>query len=100
MKTNHTPGPWIVHKWRREHKTAKGENQPRFQWAVATVDGSPIDTITKNEANAYLIAAAPEMLVALELAERALENVTNENFKAQALIYIQRAIANATGGGK
>jgi len=65
----HTPGPWIAHPWRH------GSNDPR--WRVIQLGSSggspglavihprwnaPADTA---EANARLIAAAPELLAAL-----------------------------------
>ena len=57
--TNHTPGPWVVHVRTLRHIDARyilaGQSQ------VATVAQG-------NEANAHLIAAAPDMLAALEMA--------------------------------
>lgn len=64
--SNHTPGPWIVWEWERSHKSASGENKPRRQYTVSTLDGSPIEASTRNIANAYLISAAPEMLNEME----------------------------------
>jgi hypothetical protein len=58
----HTPGPWYYVK----------DNKNRFSIYAKDVDGTikPITgwgRITQNEANACLIAAAPELLEALEV---------------------------------
>ena len=64
MKTNHTPGPWRVKKRKMDARI------------FGNVDGGPIATVhyvienasnPHDEANARLIAAAPELLEALEL---------------------------------
>ena len=69
MKTKHTPGPWEV-----DERILAGQRQPNFRIFAAnqvceltTPEGfyrSPAET----EANARLIAAAPEMLELLTLA--------------------------------
>lgn len=51
MSTGHTPGPWRVEK---KHGL----------WAVHANDGNR-EYLFQHEANARLIAAAPELLVAL-----------------------------------
>ena len=58
----HTPGPWrVVDSW-NDHMV-EGQNGEEIIWQ----DG-PHDTPTINEANARLIAAAPDLLAALEYA--------------------------------
>jgi hypothetical protein len=63
--SGHTPGPWMFRR---------AKERPRFiieglsstgsgVWFLADVEGRSIDT---NEANARLIAAAPELLAALK----------------------------------
>ena len=80
MKTNHTPGPW---KLKREHSAIfiLGDNEP---WPsaghVARVDARrsgakrgmavAMHMSETDEANACLIAAAPELLAALEAVEK------------------------------
>lgn len=62
MKTQPTPGPW----------KAVFQHQPLAtdHWAVETSDGKNTPAgIVLNEANARLIAAAPEMLEALKSVE-------------------------------
>ena len=60
MNTQHTPGPWTVmprmtHPW-YDIKAA--------EWQVAEVETDP-DAPDESEANARLIAAAPDLLAAL-----------------------------------
>lgn len=65
----HTPGPWLVVVYEhRAKKLIKGNKNCIY--AIASVDGSPIQVPSKNEDNARLIAAAPEMLEALETVEK------------------------------
>ena len=83
MSTKHTPGPWTVER-----------DGPNRKWlinaedfAVATCDGA----IRHQEADARLIAAAPELLEALKWTARALDAEHPAAIKARA------AIAKATG---
>ena len=58
--SKHTPGPWrVVDSW-TDHMV-EGQNGEEIIWQ----DG-PHNTPTINKANARLIAAAPELLEALE----------------------------------
>ena len=58
--SKHTPGPWrVVDSW-NDHMV-ESQNGEEIIWQ----DG-PHDTPTINEANARLIAAAPDLLEALE----------------------------------
>ena len=65
MKTNHTPGPWLTFG---HHVTADDPNRSGYTVAVAHVP-NPSDNVRPaigtREANAALIAAAPELLEAL-----------------------------------
>jgi len=58
MESSHTPGPWIA-----EGKTVKAISHGK-RFKVARIDGRQI-TEQGNEANARLVAAAPELLAAL-----------------------------------
>lgn len=55
---HHTPGPWRLNRQRVEY----GPYVAGDGWCVAIVLRDPVE----QEANARLIAAAPELLVALE----------------------------------
>lgn len=71
MSTKHTPGPWEV----REHwgdddafevyPTRGGKQPPIGEWA-ALAEVPEYGQAGEAEANAYLIAAAPELLEALD----------------------------------
>lgn len=85
---SHTPGPWWLsdHDWYVRATCNQGVN-----WRVAEV----IEVLPEDEqaeANAFLIAAAPEML-------EALQNIENDDgsIPEHAWQMIQNAIAKATG---
>ena len=109
MSTRHTPGPWIV-KENRAYKTS---------WLIYDPEGNQLAQVANwqgktfncdAEINARLIAAAPELLEALEIAqslamawvaywatcpfvEKGIQNKTNSEF----LFKISAAIAKAKG---
>lgn len=58
QETEHTPGPWIQRKWRIHSKTTVTVNDNSFITGVRVI--ADCDT----EANACLIAAAPDLLEA------------------------------------
>ena len=78
--SKHTPGPWKV-----EH----GGVNSFDVW----LEGWKVPKLTENEANAQLIAAAPDMLEALEMARDA--RSPGEKICASAMR--GRAIAKAEG---
>lgn len=80
MNTQHTPGPW-----RFEESTKTIRAVPQNYW-LATMDSW--DGAVDHEANARLIAAAPDLLEALE---EMVEESINREVKARA------AIAKARG---
>ncbi len=70
----HTPGPWVIHPADEKH--------PEYSGHVMTTDGYSVadcvlswSSIERCEqiANARLIAAAPEMLLALQVARHVIE---------------------------
>ncbi len=68
MKMKHTPGPWRAYQG---EETKRGRT--RYYWAVAPAVGGRIAELddpfpASDEANAHLIAAAPDLLVACEAA--------------------------------
>lgn len=86
--SKHTPGPWkIVDAW--NYYMVEGQNDEEIIWQ----DG-PYQTPTINKANACLIAAAPDLLEALEaiVGDSSIQRVSDElHAKARA------AIAKAQG---
>lgn len=94
MTAKHTPGPWYALRGQRNisirHKTGD-KFLPMVN--VASVRGNfPADCpYGSSEANARLIAAAPELLDALEL-------IANTGMDArQCMLTARAAIAKATG---
>ena len=94
METKHTPGPWILHPT-AHHPAVRSigtpDTGPRRICTVGTMNGNPVD-----KANARLIAAAPELL-------EALQNIIESVDKGNAAILCplaaaaRSAIAKATG---
>ena len=85
MTDKHTPGPWIV-------ETRKEMDIPSkyLIWAWEA-DRQLVASMVTREADANLIAAAPDLLEALELAQGYLEG---EGFN---LIEVDNALAAAKG---
>jgi hypothetical protein len=90
--TQHTPSPWVT--WKGAYGAlhvgpAKLDHPGRETAQYAAERGR--DLLAQRAANARLIAAAPDMLAALMLAE---QNATDRT----ALAAIRAAIAKAKGG--
>ena len=96
MKTNHTPGPWEYVPKLTASENHKGffvraEKTDRHgKWALAEVQPGDEDG-TIGEANARLIATAPDLLSALQGVLRVADRKTDEFDAARA------AIAKAVG---
>lgn len=97
MSAKHTPGPWHLAK-----ETTRGQFvrdyriRDKADGLIATL--GPVD----QDANAALIAAAPDLLAALEALDFCLDSTTPEMQRAMALIRPAReqakaAIAKARG---
>ena len=101
MKTEHTPGPWGIENWSYDdgtrHKTvivAKNEDAVAHVWGVYRTNGGE----EERQANARLIAAAPDLLIAAKGVIAALTRP--KTFMADmgaALILLEKAIAKAEG---
>jgi hypothetical protein len=83
----HTPGPWTVFNG---HVHAGG-----FEYLPTHRSGAPE---TEWEANARLIAAAPELLAALKGMVREISKY-HDTFDANLFVAAERAIAKAEGSG-
>jgi len=90
---NHTPGPWsVVELTPNTVQTPSGRIS--VNWNATHDDGKRLN---EAEANARLIAAAPELLDALELALEIIE-ATGPGSYPVAEEQIRAAIAKAKGG--
>jgi hypothetical protein len=90
--SKHTPGPWFIHEDQHDNVTIKAPDGDGVPWNVATIlsycGDPPCD-----KANARLIAAAPELLEALQ----ELYNADWSNLCGRAQEVCERAIAKANG---
>lgn len=95
MTTQHTPGPWRYWTQRRPN----GEDTCTFR----NLDGAEVlraVTVTLTEADARLIAAAPELLKALTAARSMLAICAGpipSNDELRAIEWSDAAITKATG---
>ena len=75
MQNKHTPAPWIVRKDNNEKFTIIHQDEENKSH-VAVLDNAPLcEEHGESEANARLIAAAPELLAALEALQDAFIHV-------------------------
>ena len=100
MKPTHTPGPWSLSASfdSVERRVQHGDNPP-LVWGIASgINSAHPDYMPREEqiANARLIAAAPELLAALEaLCE---DKYLADPINADRMRNAREAIAKATGG--
>lgn len=87
--SKHTPGPWSIDQNAMEHWMITAQNSERHRGYIATLS----TTNTQSEANARLIAAAPEMLEVLrEFMGDFVSIVTAANHNDLAtIIYVSKA---------
>jgi hypothetical protein len=85
----HTPGPWLHHEGKI--------HAPGALWIATVVERDDIIDADETEANAALLAAAPELLAALVRAERCIRGYTDSSKRECDLDGIRAAIAKATG---
>ncbi len=94
MKTKHTPGPWKIAQQYKDEA-----NYPIGSYRIGTDkrDGHDVAVVqcVYKEANARLIAAAPDLLRALE--EIALYPTYGEQRHAEIIEIANHAIAKAEG---
>lgn len=91
--TNHTPGPWTAKPWTYENGKRTVCTIQTDTDAIAQVLDlwCPDDRTAEKEANARLIAAAPDLLAALRAVIRVADRATDEFDQARA------ALAKAEG---
>ena len=95
MTAKHTPGPWAI--------LPRAVGGYEVQGTDADGEGSFVEVVATchREANAQLIATAPDLLAALKMAAHCLQwHVANHptGMDAKALADAKAAIAKATGG--
>jgi hypothetical protein len=106
MTSKHTPGPWHLDE---TFVDGKWGNPSRWVCEIVGPDNSRIvadipeyrtyeEDAAELEANARLIAAAPELLQTLQMVESVYrKNCVNEGEPSSVLDALQSAIAKATG---
>jgi hypothetical protein len=103
MTTKHTPGPWIVdYGDTKGHVKSIAVNPDGYTPTVARYD-TLVTSISDSEkaANAALIAAAPELLEALEMVESLLIGIAMTDYPVtDELEKVTAAIAKAKGEAK
>jgi len=93
--TDHTPGPWVARRNTREESLLI--LGPTTEIAMVSTDDPPTE---EEMANAFLLAAAPDMLQELKRAEVVLANlaeVYDTPMARENLEAIRAAIAKAEG---
>lgn len=93
MNTKHTPGPWTA-----KHLGADGIVIHRPGWEITTPEYDVVANILRgapirNEADALLIASAPDLLAALQ-------RLTEDINDTDAIHVARAAIRKATGAEK
>jgi hypothetical protein len=101
-KQNHTPAPWAVDintNHAHEAETIRGADNVRIAatYKIHEHRADRMGAYYETRANARLIAAAPELLEALKVAESELRyHAATRN--SEALNIVRAAINKATGG--
>lgn len=103
--SKHTPGPWaaLITKPKKRKQPSPGTVLVAAGGSLAIDCTSSGDTFEEGEANARLIAAAPEMLEALKMAawlihdEIGLSGARMDHEDTKTLDAIRSAIAKAEG---
>lgn len=93
MSTNHTPGPWSWEYGDAECSRPIALSAPKYDVILASEDFDG-PRVYVSDADARLIAAAPELLAALQGVLNVADRKTDEFDAARA------AIAKATEGGQ
>lgn len=90
----HTKGPWTIFKGYIVQANEDGSVPLNTKWICQVEYFGPDST----EANAHLIAASPELLIACQFALEWLEAFQAET--SEPCDYLKKAIAKATGGNQ
>lgn len=102
MKTQHTPGPWVACKISDNSGFTVRTNE-RPELILIPVNLSEVNTsihselVGEAEANARLIASAPDMLEAAENMLFAFRSAAKTEIQRKAVQYMDEAINKAKG---
>lgn len=92
----HTPGPWKI-MMESNDAIIRYSDGELVSYVARIYDGTLCPEHGTVEANAHLIASAPEMLGALKRLLRQYEIVAPEYFNVEAAVNAKQAIAKAEG---
>lgn len=96
--TKHTPSPWTRNEGERfSHDQSAGIRASDGMYIAAALDMNRFDKDDEVEANARLIAAAPELLEALQNAKSVMMDADIWNEYGDTAQIIDAAIAKAKG---
>jgi hypothetical protein len=101
VSAKHTPGPWVIRTaatYRSQIETVGGKGKPDVVARITTPRGGA----EASDANAHLIAAAPDMLSALLLVDRVRllltpDDAEEDRWVREALDALDAAIKKARG---
>jgi hypothetical protein len=93
----HTPGPWSVARTGDLRLAVYGKSNKHPISVFAVGDTDDTEELPNAEANARLIAAAPELLEALCEARDFIENIGDPTFETELQRKVRAAIAKAEG---
>jgi hypothetical protein len=102
-RLTHTPGPWRVEQTSANNWIGPGRPSGKVENVVCSIDrnGLKPEALARNDANARLIAAAPELLAAAHAAWHALKSYQYGNaapdLAADCAAVLEDAIAKAEG---
>lgn len=92
MSARHTPGPWHIHPDHPRAVDASGGVEICVAQFAIRQGGNDVQMVVEAEANARLIAAAPDLLAALENALR-----WHDQLRPDDVARMRAAIAKAAG---
>lgn len=100
-KTSYTPGPWRQDNNQNGAGVSRPVVKAKGRLVADCAPNSKLRGFAECEANARLIAAAPEMLEALEAISYAIDGFGNDlHNKLEGVQLVRDAIAKATGGAE
>lgn len=101
MSAKHTPGPWVIEEWDSDYGPTGDfsifqSDEEEVRMPIASVQAAFNGKNT--QANARLIAAAPDLLEAAMSLKDVCNRPSAARTRAEAWRALDKAIAKATGG--